>query len=723
MKKRNYLKTALAIAVIAALPSLVNAQQWNTNGNGGITGANYLGTQNNIPLRIATNAGLAYTDLADLRVIVMPDGSTGIGRGFAGVLPTQPRNKLLVENGSILNAAGDVYAVINNNFSPLIPGGLLETDMSLIAYSNNVDDGATNIGVVGLAQSENTNVTPTTGTLFGIGVVGLSRNAQVSLGGTFLGADGLRNVGVVASASVDPSITTLSGTNNIAVSASVDADNGADNLGIEVDVTGQVSANSNTGIEVDVDGDNAPNNKGIVVELTGNNATNNDGLDVLVSSNNVTGNNRGANLTVQGSAVNNKGEEILVTSTASGNNIGSDINVNGIGNLNLGSEVRVSGGTSGTLGVSTIVSGGATYNTGFRCQITGNSTTNLVSGVDVDADATNLASSVGVDANALGGFANNVGGHFKAKDGTWTIGVIGEINGPCVTPGSDYAVYGTNPNNCTNSWAGYFNGNVFASAYYMPSDQQLKENVREFKGALEQLQKLDIKNYTYKSKDYPGMSLPQGEQVGLMAANLEAVFPNMVKKAVYPGSLSGYKDVEFSSVNTTALVPVLVQAVKELDARSTDASDAKKEIEALKADKLAVAKELEAVKADNETLKKDMADVKDMLDKICSNGCGDFKPASTLGGTTGSESGLFQNIPNPFSNNTVIPYTIGQGVKQAVLIVTNVNGAELRRFTTSQIGAGTFEVNMDEFGAGTYVYSLFTDGKLIDTKKMALAGK
>ncbi|MGG2367886.1 hypothetical protein ACE4ZV_26445, partial [Salmonella enterica] len=89
-------------------------------------------------------------------------------------------------------------------------------------------------------------------------------------------------------------------------------------------------------------------------------------------------------------------------------------------------------------------------------------------------------------------------------------------------------------------------------------------------------------------------------------------------------------------VNYTGLVPVLVSSIKELDSKI-------------------------------EQLKKDNQDLRSLINDICSNGCQGLKSSSILGDKLNA---LSQNIPNPFSDETVINYTFVSGNSAYI----NING-------------------------------------------------
>ncbi len=81
---------------------------------------------------------------------------------------------------------------------------------------------------------------------------------------------------------------------------------------------------------------------------------------------------------------------------------------------------------------------------------------------------------------------------------------------------------------------------------------------------------------------------------------------------------------------------------------------------------------------------------------------------------------LGQNIPNPFANSTTIHYTLPEKFSSAKIIVTDKNGKMLKEVSVSGSGKGSINVNAALLSSGAYQYSLYIDGRLIDTKQMML---
>jgi hypothetical protein len=100
-------------------------------------------------------------------------------------------------------------------------------------------------------------------------------------------------------------------------------------------------------------------------------------------------------------------------------------------------------------------------------------------------------------------------------------------------------------------------GNILASGTITPSDVRYKENIATLNGSLAKLTQLRGVSYTHKAEFIKSRGLHEGNQIGFIAQELEAVFPEFVVT-----SSDGYKAVDYSR-----LTPVLVESLKEVNAK------------------------------------------------------------------------------------------------------------------------------------------------------------
>ncbi len=99
-----------------------------------------------------------------------------------------------------------------------------------------------------------------------------------------------------------------------------------------------------------------------------------------------------------------------------------------------------------------------------------------------------------------------------------------------------------------------FNTTIQTPRVQGPSDRRFKKDITPIYNATEKLNQLNGYTYTWKDrKEFPGQTLGEGKDMGVIAQEVEKVFPDAVQT-----NKEGYK-----SVNYNALVPVLIEALKE----------------------------------------------------------------------------------------------------------------------------------------------------------------
>ncbi len=83
---------------------------------------------------------------------------------------------------------------------------------------------------------------------------------------------------------------------------------------------------------------------------------------------------------------------------------------------------------------------------------------------------------------------------------------------------------------------------------------------------------------------------------------------------------------------------------------------------------------------------------------------------------------LEQNIPNPPAGNfTKINYNIPTGAVRAEMVIVDNAGRQIKQISLNTFGKGVLNVDTKSLTAGTYNYTLYINGKVIDTKKMVIA--
>lgn len=108
------------------------------------------------------------------------------------------------------------------------------------------------------------------------------------------------------------------------------------------------------------------------------------------------------------------------------------------------------------------------------------------------------------------------------------------------------------------------NGNVqnVNNSYGALSDAKLKENIVDATPKLDDLMKVKVRNYNLKSD-------PDQKQIGVIAQELEQVFPAMVEEAPDMDSERNILETTTKSVKYSVFVPMLIKAIQEQQALIT----------------------------------------------------------------------------------------------------------------------------------------------------------
>jgi Two component regulator propeller len=119
-----------------------------------------------------------------------------------------------------------------------------------------------------------------------------------------------------------------------------------------------------------------------------------------------------------------------------------------------------------------------------------------------------------------------------------------------------------------------------------------------------------------------------------------------------------------------------------------------------------------------ENLKSEMNSIKSQSIKPQSQMNDGFTELKTL--NSQPETILGQNIPNPFDNSTLIPFRIPKDCHDASIMITNISSAEVVIVLPISCNEDHVQIDAGTLSSGSYSYSLFVDGKMIDTKQMII---
>jgi hypothetical protein len=330
------------------------------------------------------------------------------------------------------------------------------------------------------------------------------------------------------------------------------------------------------------------------IEVSGMTIT--GGLSVLSSGMKVTGGmtfSSTAGLQVAAGGVTVASPGVKVESGITVSTVGVHITGGGVritGGLTLADTgIKVTGGLSvdnsglvvtangvSIVGYMTVEDGVTVENTGLFVEGGGMKITGGLSVLD-----SNLVITGGLTVSDTGFFVSSGGGTFtaaglKVVDGGLTVassivrapniivtGAISVVSGAVITGGLTVTNTGLKVDAATTNYitgtsdiigdlsiSNNLNGNVVT-----PSDRRLKHNITPVRGGLDSVSKLRGVYFKW-APDSPQSKFHKKRQMGLIAQDVQMVFPELIADIM---------DGDFLGVNYLQLLPVLIEAIRELD--------------------------------------------------------------------------------------------------------------------------------------------------------------
>ena len=288
-----------------------------------------------------------------------------------------------------------------------------------------------------------------------------------------------------------------------------------------------------------------------------------------------------------------------------------------------------------------------------------------------------------------------------------SYGVLGSIHNDMKGAG----IYGTNCDDSYYSIDGKFSeyfygpmhivGPVYSTVgFSSPSDMRLKKDVVSVEdtehsngSTLSNLLGLEVLSFHLKTP-YEEKASSAGDYEEGSADNINARYASLRHYGVSAQELQKiYPDIVYEwqdgtlAVNYVEMVPLLLRSIQEL----------KQELDEVKGtDDTARKAHLASYNTDEEQT--------NVMDAI---------------GAT-SKNKLFQNMPNPFKEKTVIRFQLADGARDATICIFDMSGKLLKKVPVS-LGMESISINGHELGEGMFLYSLIVNGQEIDTKRMILS--
>ncbi len=288
----------------------------------------------------------------------------------------------------------------------------------------------------------------------------------------------------------------------------------------------------------------------------------------------VTGQNNAANATGTGSYASYNVSE--GTSKITAGSIGFSIGA-GSGEIVPFGDPKEAQGNFGSInfGLYGIARNNSNLNTGvfgFAGGTVGGARGNV--GVEGQSYTTSNTHNLGMVASAGNSSVRNFGLIARANTATAGDNIGAEIfvnNASGNNLGLIVNANGTNATAIISNGNMTVNGNITHSGTItQSSDRMLKEGIAPLSSTLSKLMNVNV--YSYQYRNDTGLSLPSGTHFGVIAQEMETLFPNLVHNnrqivstgdALGAGPSAETSVVEFKSVNYTEMIPVLIKAIQE----------------------------------------------------------------------------------------------------------------------------------------------------------------
>ncbi len=129
--------------------------------------------------------------------------------------------------------------------------------------------------------------------------------------------------------------------------------------------------------------------------------------------------------------------------------------------------------------------------------------------------------------------------------------------------------------NSSASYALFVSGNAYITGAWSGSDERWKKNIIPVDNILEKALQIKPVEFEWRRDDFPEMNFNQGEQIGVIAQQIEKLFPELVMT-----DNNGYKSVAYDKLSVVAL-SAIQQQQKQIEELKQQVDQLKKENEKL----------------------------------------------------------------------------------------------------------------------------------------------
>ncbi|MBP9882683.1 MAG: tail fiber domain-containing protein [Chitinophagales bacterium] len=215
------------------------------------------------------------------------------------------------------------------------------------------------------------------------------------------------------------------------------------------------------------------------------------------------------------------------------------------------------------------------------------------------------------------------------------------------------------------------------------SDATMKTNIRDINYGIDAVMQLRPVSFQWKSDQ-------SYTKLGVIAQEIQEVLPEVVRDWDYViDETTGIKTKVASEklgVMYDDIIPVLIKGMQEQQELITGLQSAVNSLQT----------ELESLKN------------------------GSASAVKTSSAVTGNAR-LEQNFPNPFDQSTTIPYFLPENSMNAFIQIISLQGEIIKSIPVMGKGKGQITLRAADLQSGQYQYSLFIEGKLIDTKQLNIS--
>ena len=282
----------------------------------------------------------------------------------------------------------------------------------------------------------------------------------------------------------------------------------------------------------------------------------------------------------------------------------------------------------------------------------------------------------------------------------YNFGVLGALQGSQ----AGAAIFGTTSGKTLGlrvdeRYAGYFDGNVKVTGSLQGNvvnsaevNAKSTQTLRPINSALDGIASANPFMYIVRtqvpgigtgvvpdSATLTGTVAPTSDPVVSFGKSYYALDVNAVKQS-FPALI--IKDAQGNEyVNYTQLVPILVQAIKELK-----------------------------------------TELDDLKETVASSGTRKVNAATNIATNTLDEGwgSISQNTPNPFTGQSTVRVSVPDDASDAYIDILTLNGASVKRIPVSN-GLSEVSLSSFEFAPGTYLYTLVVNGKVSETRRMVVS--